>query len=422
MISKLARFYKLRRNQKLSEQRLDVLRNKKLADIIRHAYDNVPYYKILFDTVGITPDDIQTVDDLHLIPISSKDDLLKAGYNNLIAQNIDRSSLLHLHTTGSTGEPFSVYMSPGERQLRRLVDFRSLTAAGFSPRERLAVLGPKIPFKKAIYHNFGIFNTDVIQPSLHIDEQLKALRSIKPTWLWSYPTLLNALSHHTDYRIDEYCQPKVIVTSAEVFQPNLTTSLSSQFDYEHFNFYGAIETGRIAWECPEHNGLHVNSDHVVLEVVSVDKYQISEEQVYGETVITTLNSYAMPFIRYRLGDLCSYINETCSCGCVFPLITAPIGRTRDMIKLPSGSARTPNGISHIMRDLENIRQYQIVQHRIDHLVVNLVVHENVSGSFIETLKQKILAFLAEPVKIEIMIVDAIDQQGKKNRDFISLIN
>ena len=421
MIGKLAKFYKLWRKLQLSEDELEDLRNKKLVNLIRHSYSHVPYYKKLFDSVELRPDDIQSVEDLYLIPASTKNDLLKAGYNDLISQRANRSTLVHRHTSGSTGDPFSVYMSPDESKLRRQIDFRSLIAAGFKPGDRLVVLGPSIPFKKTKYHYFGIFSTDVIPPSLPIDEQLKALKMIQPTWLWSYPTILNALLHHTDHKLEEYCRPKVIVTAAEVFKPSLAAGLSRCFEYEHLNFYGAIETGRIAWECPEHNGLHVNSDHIALEVYPHEQYKLYEQQAFGETIVTTLNSYTMPFIRYRLGDLSSYLPGTCSCGRIFPLIIAPIGRTRDIIKLPSGSARSPVGISHILRDLEYIKHYQIVQNRSDCLIVSLVAHKKISGRTIDMLRKQILEFLGEPINIQIKIVHFVDSQQRKERDFISLI-
>jgi phenylacetate-CoA ligase len=185
-----------------------------------------------------------------------------------------------------------------------------------------------------------------------------------------------------------------------------------------FNFYGSNESGRIAAECPAHEGLHVNADHVILECL--DGERSAGPGSPGAAVFTTLNVFAMPFIRYRLGDICTFLEKACSCGCAFPLIGPPRGREEELIRLPSGNVLSPGGLEFTLRGFfEIIDRFRFIQESRDRLLLQLVLRVKEDKQTLEKMRSALVEFLDEPVRVDIQIVDHIEEEKKKFRTFIS---
>lgn len=417
MIGELLEFRRLQRNWKLSPSDLATLQERKLRTVIRHAYENVPYYHSLFRSVGLSPEDIRSVEDLKYVPITTKKDLKAAGVKKIMTRGINPSSCIMLHTAGSTGKPFTIYLTHGELMIRRLIEFRALLSIGMCPRDRLSVLGPEHLHQTRFHQRLGFYRSQNISHFLPIEDQVRNLKEIHPTLLWAYPTVLRAVLHYLDYPLSKIIRPRILITSAEVFDEITKERIQADLNPEMFNFYGAIEIGRIASECPSHEGLHVNADHLILECLNDDQPAGFEKP--GEVVITTLNAFAMPFIRYRLGDICTIIEKRCSCGSSFPLIGPVQGRELDMVQLPSGKLLSPIGLHTILEKLAEINQYRFIQKSPDHLVLKLLFHENPEEKLLLDIRSKLKEYLVEPVMIDIQIVDFIHEDALKFRSFIS---
>ena len=343
MIGEILELRKLLHNRKLSPAELRALQERKLRAVVRYAYEQVPYYHSLFRSAGLAPEDIQTVEDLQHVPITTKEQLRAAGAEDITAQGVDCSSCLTLQTSGSTGKSFTICLTRGEARTRHLLEFRALLSMGLRPQDRLVVLGPERARPVRPHHRLGLYRTEVVSSLLTVDEQMQRLHRAQPTVLWGYPTVLRALLHRVDYRLSTLARPRALITSAEVFDEVMRDRLRVDLDMEMFNFYGAREVGRIAAECPAHEGLHVNADHVLLEGLEGDRPVGWGKS--GGVVLTSLNAFAMPFIRYRLEDIGMLLKENCSCGSSFPLIAPPLGRDWDMIRLPSGKLLSAHGFT-----------------------------------------------------------------------------
>jgi phenylacetate-CoA ligase len=417
MIGEILELGRLRQHSRLAPSALEKLTQQKLRAVIRHAYENVSYYRSLFESAGLSPEDVRTVEDLKYIPITRKEDLRAAGLERITARGVDLSSCIVSSTTGSTGKPFTVYCTRSEARTRRLLEVRALLSMGFHPRDRLAVLGPEHPHRTRLHQGLGFYRSGNIPPFLSIEDQILRLQSLRPTVLWAYPTVLRALLHRVDYRLSEVVRPRALITSAEVLDEVLRQRIRADLDIEMFNFYGAIEAGRIASECPAHEGLHVNTDHVALECL--DGERPAEAGTAGVVVITTLNAFAMPFIRYRMGDICTMIDKTCACGSPFPLIGSPRGRESDMIQLPSGKVLSPIAFGFILRRFEGINQFRFIQESSDHLVLQLVPQGPPQEEMLGRLRSQILEYLTEPVRVDIQLVDFIREDTSKFRAFVS---
>lgn len=420
MIGELIELWQLRQQPKLDPAEIDALQQRKLRAVIRHAYAQVPYYRSLFDSVGLHPDDIHTVDDLKHIPITTKEDLRAAGVNNITTRGVKLSSCVTAVTTGSTGKPFTIYLSPSDLRTYRLVAFRALLAIGLRPQDRLAILGITRPQRTRLHQRLGLYRSKNIHPQLPLTEQCKLLKQVDPTVLWFYPTALRALLRCVGDRLPSLVRPRMLITGAEVIDDNLRARMQASFNIEMFNFYGAVEIGRIAAECPAHEGLHVNMDHVVLECVD-DAQPVSRGKP-GVAVVTTLNNFTMPLIRYRLGDICTFLNGHCACGSFFPLMAPPLGREEDLIILPSGTGLAPHGVATIMRKFDGIDQYRMIQEDYDHLVLQLVWRNKPQQKLLSEMRAQLIMFLRESVQLDIQSVDVIPEEKMKFRAFVSRLS
>lgn len=417
MIIEALKLWRLMNNRKLSSSKLREVQNRKLQAVIRHAYEKVPYYTKLFQSAGLSPDDIQTVEDLHRVPITAKDDLKAAGIGQITAGGIDLASCFVLHTSGTTGKPFRVYLSRSDLQTRKLIEFRALLSIGFRPGDRLTVLGPEHPHTVRFHERLGLFRSVNIHSALPLEEQIRLLKSSRPTILWAYPTALKAVLHSVDYRLDTLARPRMLITSSGIRDEFLTKRIQDALGIEMFDFYGANEVGRIAWECPAHEGLHLNGDHLIFECVHSN--QPAETGIPCEVIITSLNAWTQPFIRYRLGDNCVFKERPCSCGMAFPLTSAPLGRSNDLIRLPSGRIVSADPLEFILRKLDSIEQFRIIQESIDHLIFQLAFRRVPPDHLLSEIRSKIMERLPESVRVDIQCVDFMQDENSKFRSFIS---
>ena len=417
MFRDLLELRRLLRHPKLSSGELDRLQTIKLQSLIRHAYQNVPYYQLLFRSAGLSQEDIRSIEDLKYLPITTKEDLKAAGLERIIAKGISPTSCRRMDTSGSSGKPFTVYLTSHEARMRRLIEFRSLLSIGFHPGDRLSVLGPEHPHPTRFHQRLGFYRSENISVFLPIEMQVRQLEKMRPTIFWAYPTLLRALLHHAGDHLNKIIRPRMLITSAEPLDEITKERAQAVWDMERFNFYGAVEVGRIATECPSHEGLHVNTDHLILECLDGDRP--TESGKPGTVLVTTLNARAMPFIRYRLGDISTPIAKKCTCGSSFPLIGPVQGREEDMIQLPSGKLLSSFGLQFILRPFNRIDQFRFIQKSPEHLLLQLAIQGSLHENFLSKIKAGFLEYLGEPMQVEIQIVN-FAQEDRKFNTFINL--
>jgi phenylacetate-CoA ligase len=407
----------LLRNRQLSAADLRKLQDNKLCAVVDHAYENVPYYRSKFDSAGLTPDDVRTVEDLPKVPITTKDELRAAGLQRIVARGTDLSSCVPILTSGTTGRPFRIYLSKREGASRRLIHFRAVYSIGFRPRDRLVIHGPTVEAPQRLRFRLGLFRTQVMHAGLSLESQVHRIRESRPTLLWSYPSSLHAVLHMADYRLSNLASPRALITSGEVFRDNLKERVRTDLDVPMFNLYGTMEFGRIAVECTTHEGLHINADQLILECLSNGKPAPLGRP--GVVVVTSLANYVMPFIRYQLEDTCALLERRCSCGCAFPLISAPRGRVCDMLQLPSGKLLAPAQPHFILRPLDCIDRFLLIQERRDRFVLQLEVRETPSQDVLSEISSKFAQFFAEPVEFDIQLVDSIGERRTRSGAFLS---
>jgi phenylacetate-CoA ligase len=411
--SETAELLRLLRGRLPSGDELEAIRGRRLRSLVRHAFDNVAYYRRLFDSAGLHPGDIRSVEDLRHVPISTRDQLRGAGEDGF-ARGVDRAAGMIARTSGSTGRPWSIFRTRGENRLRRALDFRSMRWAGVEPRDVIATVGPVRSVSRPLA-KLGLYRTEHVSPFLGIDQQIERLRQIRPSVLWIYPSALRALLRHAG-SLAAVARPRMLITAAEPFDDLLRRRVLEERPIETRNFYGAVEAGRIAWECATGEGLHVNADCVVVE--------LAEDEVEGAArpvVITNLSARAMPILRYRLGDRVELVDRPCSCGASLPLMRPPAGRDWDLIELPSGRLVPPWGVSATLVPLPELRQYRVVQKSVDRLLIQLRCEPAPAPGAVDALRAKLEQHFGEPLRLDIELVERIDEGAGKFRVYVSEI-
>jgi phenylacetate-CoA ligase len=364
----------------------------------------------LLDSVGVTPDQVRGADDLQRIPVSSKDDLRRAG-EECVAREWDGGRVHRASTSGTTGSPLTVFIGDRDRVTRLLHDLRCLIRIGVRPWHRLAILMRREHLRLRSGRSVA-FRFEHVSGLLPVEQQMQALARLRPDLLWTTPITLRLLVHGCGGDLRRAHVPSKVVTAAATMPPELKRIMADH-GIEHFDFYGAVETGRIAWECTAHSGLHVDFDNVVLETVPTGESD--------EVVVTALNGFAMPFIRYRLGDLCAPVDAACPCGSAFPLIDHLVGRTGEVIRLPGGGLVSPRSLVDTVQLIAGLRRFQISQRAPDHLLVELCLREPMEPTRVEELRTRLLSQLGEKdIRLDIRFVDEIETPSDKARDFVPL--
>ena len=280
-----------------------------------------PFYRNLWADAGVRSGQLRTLDDLRRWPVVTKQQLKQAG-DRCLSGGQRSAEDVSFRSSGSTGNVFETWVSRSERRTRLLIEFRTLMAMGFRPRDRLAVLGPIRARSPRLHERLGLYRTEVLTVDLSAGEQVAALRRFDPTILWAYPDTLQSLLAQLDGPLHEVTRPRLLITSSAVLPAGLGTRLRADLGCEFFSSYACSEVGRLAAECPAHRGLHVNADHVIVEFEEQDWLR---DAGLGVVTVTALNAFRMPLIRYRLGDFSRPLTGRCPCGCEFPRIEAPLG-------------------------------------------------------------------------------------------------
>ena len=323
--------------QWLTEKELNQLQSQKLQNLVRHCYENVPYYRNVFNEFHITPDDIKSRADLVKLPILTKE-LIKEHYEELISNDISSRKALDGSTGGSTGTPMRYKEDMNTWNTMRGMNFRGWTWAGFNVGEKLFTLagnslvkkntdGRKF-FMKNMYDILIMRNnkhdcTDITPEALH--RHYKAMMKYNPVGIRGYASSLYFLAKYIEQNNLPVCKVKVVFTTGEKLHPKYRYKIQQVFHAPVFDGYGASDGGVNAYECYMHEGLHIGEEHCIVEIVDNNGAILPDGEV-GHVITTDLNNYVFPFLRYKVGDLAYIKKELCSCGRKHRLLGEVIGR------------------------------------------------------------------------------------------------
>ncbi len=402
----------LEKNQWLSGKELQDLQWEKLTQLMDYSYKNVPYYTQLLNELGLKAQDIHDLSDFKKIPILTKE-IIRKNKDKMITVDPLRKGE-YANTGGSTGETLYFYKDVTTSNFRKANVLRLNKWCGIDIGDKEAVFWGT-PFdvsktnimidrvKKYMQNMLFLSTFDMSDKTML--KYANSLRRFKPKLVRGYPSALFAFAHFLKKNKITDIKPKAVISTGEKSFPFQKDLLKEVFGCEVFERYGSNEFGNIAHECDNHHGLHIISDMYYVEVLKDGRP--AEKGEAGEIIVTSLNNYYMPFLRYKIGDSGMLTDTVCSCGRGFPLMEEIAGRSFDMIVTPSGQALGGFFWTFISRAVKGIKQFQVVQKEKNRVEFKIVREDGFEMESTKILEREIREKAGQDFKVDFKIVDEI---------------
>ncbi len=300
-----------------SAAELREFQDARLRRLLCHAYESVPFYRKLFDRHRLHPRHIRGTVDLDLIPTVTKQELCAQPPVNVVARGLVPEWLLTARASGSSGEP-SVIRTLSEQSLQYLLQLRAFAQLGVRIGDRLATVGlvrqpnpdaPKLMGRALEAARFRQrLRIDGLQEPAAIVEQFRCYR---PDVITGMPGMLCRVADYLLTHGSKGLAPRLLIVGGEMLTPVMRRSLEQGFGAPVRATYASHEFPLLGWQCGEDGHFHTCDDGVILEVLHEGRR--AEPGQRGEVVVTSLHAYAIPLIRYRLGDLATRGDRSCAC-------------------------------------------------------------------------------------------------------------
>jgi phenylacetate-CoA ligase len=417
----------LEKSQWWSPRQLAELQNEKLRFMVKHAYETTRYYRELFDSNGLKPADIRSVEDLPKIPLLTKD-MIKANYPDRLGSSSFRAKdVVECSSSGSTGEPVKYWMSLEEKGLmwgciyrwrrwtgwdlgKKYVNFTNIAEVALKNYPLLAAIEKKL--SRVLILDARLMN------STNIANYVDAIMKFDPYMLKGHPSTCYYMAKYMkehDIKFDL----KACVCNGETLYPFIREAVEERFGCGIHDDYGSegIET---AAQCRPDSKFHISSESVICEVVDEKGIPVPSGTA-GRLLVTSLGKLAMPFLRYDTQDIASLSDELCSCGRGLPLLENIKGRVVDLSYSPSGKMISVYAFTPLFAVLsDQIDSWQVIHETPGQIVIKLVAR----GTLEKSLEDHIIAeshkYAGDDVDVRIDYVDDIPlTPSGKRRFFIS---
>ena len=396
---------------------------RELKRVVRHAYDSVPFLHQKFRESGLKPDAVKTLSDLNKLPIIRRGEV-KRNAVRMISSKLDKKKLRKIYTSGSTGRPLTLYISPAEDEFRKARHLRANIVCGQRMRDRWVVVTSPRRFEKIsrLQRLLRIYTMKTLSVFEDPSRQLASLEKMKPDVLEGYSSSLYLLAREVERR-GMAIKPRIMFSGAELIEDSHRRFIEKTFDAPLYDQYATIEFERMAWQCPEKNGYHIDADALILQFVDEDGEEVAPGE-RGEIVCTSLFNYAMPLIRYAIGDMGAVSLDECACGINLPLMKVLEGRKDSILFLPDGRPLSPIAFIYAMqlfKQFESIEQWRVIQNkdysfRVDVKKADEMVNEKVMRVELIRHVREVLD-LGAKIEVEVNFVDEIPlgKSGKINK-------
>jgi phenylacetate-CoA ligase len=337
-----------------------------LKRLLNHAWRSVPYYRRVFGDLGITPAEIRTPEDFRRLPPLTKDEI-RAHLPEFKTRRDLGDRIFLNHTGGSTGQPLAFYQHEAYRRHSGGMVLRGWSWAGWRPASRLAwiwgapretsgaaSLGGRLRFWLQRMKMFDAFHMSAAD----LDHWLDVLMGWRPEYLNGYVSSLCLFADHIRQRGAKVSGIRGVFTTAERLLPEQRALLGEVFGTKVYDAYGSREIMAVANECPR-GRMHIHADAVYVESVP--------GRGGDHLLVTPLHNYAMPLIRYDMGDHGRLRDGRCDCGINLPLMEMEIGRVFDHFVFPDGRVVHGQYFTSLMFGIEGVQNFQFRQTRRDEI-------------------------------------------------------
>lgn len=379
-----------------SRETIVALQNERLVKTVKRVYENVPFYREKMDAVGVKPEDIRSIDDLHKLPFSYKKDLRDTYPFGLFA--VPMKEVVRLHaSSGTTGKQIVVGYTKNDMELWADCFARALVAAGGTADDIVHVSYGYGLFTGGLGADGGAMRigaTAVPVSTGNTQRQITIMRDFGSTILCctpSYALHIAEVLHESGLTKDDI-HLKAGIFGAEPWTNEMRRQIEEMLGITAYDIYGLTEVlgPGVAFECSEQTGMHINEDHFIVEVIDPETGEVLPDGAQGELVFTCITKEAFPILRYRTRDIGVIHRGKCSCGRTLVKMTKPRGRTDDMLII-RGVNVFPSQIETVLLDRGYTANYQIVvdrEHNFDSIEVQVEISSEVFSDTVRGLSQR----------------------------------
>ncbi len=407
------RFYReLKEHQYLSINELKTKQLIRLNRILNHAYQNVPYYYDLFKKTGLVWNnkvELTELKQLNQIPILTKDDIRKAAETMYSSDHQKRKSYLNT-SGGSTGMP--VYFLQDKfyyeksvanfllvKSWRGIEYYDSFVNLWGAERDTFKGKKPIDMYLRDFIRNRIILNTAKMDNDT-MRKYIYLLNKHQPRLIIAYVQSIYELAKFATQNNIMVKKQNAIHTGAGTLFDYMRDEIENVFQCDVYNHYGSREVSSIASECKAHDGLHILMDHLIVETIDQDGKPCSPGEE-GEIVVTTLNNYSMPLIRYQIEDYGILQGEgKCNCRCNYSKIKKVIGRSGDSFITKRNEKISAEFLTLTFNFLDGVKQFQIIQKELDYVLIRIVKDDNFDEKSLSKVNEKMTLLMGHDCKIK----------------------
>jgi len=404
----------LQNSQRLSYEALRSLREEKLKKLMLHCIDNVPAYSRYKNMRQIISDN--PFKALTSFPVLTKD-MFRTMNEDYISKTADRKNLIANISGGSTGEPVKFYLDRYTVEYYEAARWRGLSWHDIeigdrsvmiwgSPIELSAHKAKKYRLKEKFLKNRIMLPAYELNPD-SIKDYIEIINSYRPEYIYGYASSLALFSNLAQKAgLSLNFIPKAVISTSETLYDFQREEIKKMFKCNVVNEYGARDGGILAYECPK-GRMHISAENAIIEIVDPVTKEILAPGESGLILVTDLNNFSMPRLRYQLGDMGALaIDSTCNCGAKLPVLERIEGREDDMFVSGSGAYVHGHYFNHIVRNMVSFRQFQIIQKTPTDIHLKIVKSEDYKESDLDTFIAGIKKGLGD-VNIKLEFVDSI---------------
>lgn len=350
-------------------EEIQKLQSKRLIEQVRHVYQNVAFYRNRMDEMGVRPEDINGIEDLHKLPFITKDDLRDQYPYGLLG--VPKEDCVRIQSTsGTTGRRVVAFYTRDDIDIWENCCARAIVAAGGTKEDVVHVsygygLFTGGPGLNGGSHKVGCLTLPM--SSGNTDRQIQFMTDLGSTILCCTPSYAAYLGESIAERgIQEQIHLKAGIFGAEAWTEEMRHNIEKSLGIKAYDIYGLTEISGpgVSFECEEQKGMHVNEDHFIAEVINPQTGEVLPEGEKGELVFTCITKKAFPLLRYRTRDICVLSRKKCSCGRTHIRMSKPLGRSDDMMVV-KGVNVFPSQIETVLLNDGYEANYQLVVDRVN---------------------------------------------------------
>jgi phenylacetate-CoA ligase len=414
----------LEESQWWSQSQLKEYQWKKLKTILSFAFEKNPYYREKFIEFGVHPANLKDFSDFTKVPLLNKRDIL-TGLSRFISDGYILKDLKRDMTSGSTGMNMPFYIDKNSIDYKKSAVLRNMRWYDSADGDRrITIWGSPIGASKkekivnALRNSLlrDYFISSYAMTDETMVEIVNKIKRLRPKVIVGYVSALKILAEFMQINRISDVQVEAIIPAAETLFEYQRELFERVFHGKVYNRYGSREFSGIAHECNYHHGMHINVENLYLEVLK-DGQPAPPGQI-GEIVITDLENFGMPFIRYRIEDLGVLQQEPCKCGRGLPLLDSVEGRVYDVIRCPNGSVQTGTFFCKLTRSVPGIREFQVIQESFNRIRLKLVADDNFRPASTSFITATIKKYCGEKMEIDFDLVKTIEPLRSGKRRYV----